>query len=56
MPGPKELLSQAPKREFRKELKYLRARRAALDALIRSLETYVRYCDPKANHRGSRAA
>lgn len=44
----KELLAQVPTREYRKELAYLRARRRALDSLIRSLEGYVRYLPKKS--------
>jgi hypothetical protein len=39
----KVLMELGPAREFRKELEYLYARRAALDTLIRSLQEYERY-------------
>ncbi len=39
----KVLMSLPVTREFRKELKYLYDRRAAIDSLIRSLEEYDRY-------------
>jgi hypothetical protein len=51
MLAPKTLLSRVPNREFRRELDYLRARREAVDALIQSLELYLRYTTPTRNKR-----
>lgn len=50
----KAVVQQVPTKEFRKELEYLRARREAIDSLIKSLETYVRYL-PKSGPKSRRA-
>jgi phosphoribulokinase len=53
----KKVLVGLPRaREFHKELEYLYARRAAIEALIRSMEGYIRFVPgtPPVTHLGRR--